>query len=139
MTPIPRPKDECYLYMPNPTRIHPHSAKTNHFLGIADVYLRYGQPKHFLVEPELKGHPYQPDAYMIYNNKEIVVELQLSHTSEKKIQEKVDNFVDSGDKGYHSANTLWIISDLKWKAKIKNGYSLEYIPWTMEENEKGLA
>jgi competence CoiA-like predicted nuclease len=123
--------------MPNPTIIHPNSTRTNHFLAITDFYIRIGQPTIYEVEPDLK-HDYRPDAYTVLKNEHIAVEVQLSHTSNKKMQEKVDGFIDSHKKGKHAARKLWLVTDRPFKYKVTDGYQVEVIPLT-EIKEKGAV
>jgi hypothetical protein len=116
--------------MPNPTIIHPNSTRTNHFLGIADLYMRYGQPPTFVVEPDMK-HDYHPDAYMITPNQEqICVELQLSKVSSRKIQEKVNGFMDSYREGKHHAKKLHLVTDHRFDFDHHGEFSVEIHPWT---------
>ena len=125
--PIPQPKDRPYLYMPNPTIIHPNSTRTNHFLAIADFYIRIGQPPIYEVEPDLK-HDSRPDAYTIINGEHIWVEVQLSHKANKVIQEKIDGFVESHQRGKHGAKKMWLVTDRPFRFSVPTGYTVDTLP-----------
>lgn len=116
--------------MPNPTIIHPSSTRINHFMGLADLYMKYDQPPTFIVEPDMK-HEYCPDAYMINEKDEqVCIELQLSKVSNKKIQEKVDGFVNSYRDGKHFAKKLYIVTDHRFDFDCKDSeFSVEIHPW----------
>jgi hypothetical protein len=131
--PIPQPKDRPYLYMPNPTIIHPNSTRTNHFLAITDFYIRIGQPDIYEVEPDIK-HDYRPDAYTIIKGEHICIEIQLSHKSNKVIQEKINGFVSSHKTNKHQARKMWLVTDRPFKFTVPIGYDVDIIPLT--ENEK---
>jgi hypothetical protein len=122
--------------MPNPTIIHPNSTRTNHFLAIADFFIRIGQPDIYEVEPDLK-HNYRPDAYTILNQEQVAIEIQLSHVSNKKIQEKIEGFVDSFKKGKHQAKRLWLVTDRPFKYTVPSGFIVETIALT--ETQKGVV
>lgn len=136
VTPIPQPKDRPYLYMPNPTLIHPNSTRINHFLALVDFYIFIGQPDIYQVEPDLK-HSYSPDVYTILDNEHIIIEMQLSNKSNKVMQEKVNGFVDSYVRGKHAAKRMWIVSDKKYNVKVPSGYIVEHIPLN-KIKEKGV-
>lgn len=120
--PIPQVKDRPYLYMPNPTLIHPQSNKINHFLGLVDLYIQMKQPAVFEIEPII-NEDYRPD---VYTRKEVpvLIELQLTPISLKRMQEKVDLFVKAHIKKQHDATTLWIVADTQYQVKIPAGYSV---------------
>jgi hypothetical protein len=134
--PVPQPKDKPYLYMPNPTLIHPSSTRTNHFLGLVDFYIRIGQPEIYEVEPDLK-HSYCPDAYTIVNGEPVIVELQLSHKSNKTIQEKINGFVSSYS--IHKAKKMWLVTDRKFKYEVPRGFEVEVLPVIVVENKEGVG
>src|SRR5690625_1287432 len=101
VTQIVRPKDEPYLYMPNPTIIHPESQNIRHFLGIADIYMNLEKPEIFEVEPGV-SEGYRPDIYTRIPDPTII-EFQRSVISRKRMQQKVDAFVDAHLQGLHDA------------------------------------
>lgn len=123
--------------MPNPTIIHPTSTRTNHFLAIADFYIRIGQPQIYEVEPDLK-HDWRPDAYTIIKGEHIAIEIQLSHKSNKVIQEKINGFADSHRRGLHQARKMWLVTDRPFKFTVPVGYDVEVLPLT-EEIKKGVV
>ena len=121
---VPQVKDRPYLYMPNPTIIHPQSNKINHFLGIVDIYINLDQPKVFEVEPIINDE-YRPDAYVrVIGDTPVLIELQRTLISIKRMQEKVDAFVKAYNKKEHDAKTLWIVSDTEYRVKIPSGFSI---------------
>lgn len=126
ITVIRRPKDEPYLYMPNPTLIHPESSKTRHFLAIADFYIRIGQPEKYEVEPYFDDE-YRPDAYTVLAGEPILVEIQRSHISHKTMQGKVDGFVRTFQEGKHAARKLWIVSDETFRVTSPDDFTVEQI------------
>lgn len=128
---VPRPKDEAYLYMPNPAMIHTESSKIRHYLAIADVYIRRGKPNVFEVEPYFDDK-YRPDAYM-RNPSPVLVEVQRSYISHKKMQDKVDGFVRTYREGKHDAKTLWIVSDDEFKVRWPEGFEVFKLPLTQKE------
>lgn len=111
---IPQPKDRPYLYMPNPARIHHQSSKLEHYLGLADLYIQYGQPEVFEVEPNI-CEEYRPDVYMVKDGKHIIIEYQRTFITAKKMQDKIDRFVASYNQGKHQCTTLWIVSGIEYR------------------------
>ena len=132
MLQITRPRDQQYLYMPNPTLINIQSSKTQHFLGLVDVYIRLGRPEIYEVEPVVNEN-YRPDAYTRINGEPVVIELQRSTVSAKKMQAKVDAFVESHIRRQHDAKTLWIISPVSYKLNVPTGYRV------VQQKEKAVA
>lgn len=129
ITAIPQPRDCQYLYMPNPTIIHPRSRSREHFLAIADFYIAAECPSTFIVEPDLKCD-YRPDIY--YRDQEgtsYVVEVQLSKVSNKVMQEKYDKFVTSYRQKKHDAKMILIVSDREYKIQEMEGYIVRTIPY----------
>lgn len=108
--------------MPNPTLIHPRGSKTEHFLAIADLYIALDQPKIYEVEPTI-SEDYRPDAYARLDVP-VIVEVQRSTISSKKMQEKVDLFVKSASRKQHDARTLWIIADRPYTVKAPSGFQI---------------
>jgi hypothetical protein len=121
--PIPQVKDRPYLYMPNPSVIHPQSPKIQHYLGIADLYIQIGQPKVYEVEPKVNDE-YSPDAYTRLDGEAILIELQRTVISQKRMQQKVDAFAESFIRKQHDAKTLWIVSDYEYKIKPPTGFNI---------------
>jgi hypothetical protein len=127
---IPREKEKTYLYMPNPSLVHSKSVKINHHLKVADVFITFGCPETFLLEPVL-GH-YRPDAYMIVEDVHSCIEVQITPISKKKMQEKVDNFVATSGID-HSAKTLYLFSDYRYDAlKVPDGFEVLRYPLPKE-------
>lgn len=122
VTQIVRPKDEPYLYMPNPTIIHPESQNIRHFLGIADIFIQLNKPEIFEVEPVVSG-TYRPDIYCRLPEATII-EFQRSTISLKRMQKKIDDFLDSHIRKLHDAKTLWVMSDTKYNISLPPGYTL---------------
>jgi uncharacterized protein (DUF1499 family) len=122
VTPIPMPKDKPYLYMPNPTMIHTQSSKTQHFLSLVDVYIDLGQPNIYQIEPQI-NQEYRPDVYARLPEPTII-EVQRSYISHKKMQEKLNMFVDSSIRRQHDSNILWIISTREYKLKVPSGFTV---------------
>jgi hypothetical protein len=110
--------------MPNPTIIHPQSNKINHFLGIVDLYIKLGQPKIFEVEPVINDE-YRPDAYFrLSDGTPVLIELQRTLVSTKRMQEKVEAFAKAFLKKQHDAKTLWIVADTEYRIKVPAGFSV---------------
>jgi len=111
--------------MPNPSIIHPQSNKISHFIAIADLYIGLKQPKVFEVEPVINDD-FRPDAYVrdISLPSPVLVEVQRTVISTKKMQAKVDEFVKSYLKKQHDAKALWIISDVEYRLDIPEGFSV---------------
>lgn len=114
---VPRPKDECYLYMPNPALIHTESSKIRHYLAIADVYIQLGKPQIYAIEPQI-NEQYTPDVYTRINDVPIIIEVQRSYISNKKMQQKINQFVESYRKGEHDATILWVFGNYPWKVDL---------------------
>lgn len=108
ITQIKRERDKPYIYMPNPTLIHPKSSKIDHYLKIVDLYIYLKCPENFMVEPTFDN--YRPDAYAIYNNSPMCFEVQITKISLNKMKKKIESFVNTYGK-YHNATNLVIVSD----------------------------
>jgi competence CoiA-like predicted nuclease len=122
--------------MPNPAFIHTQSSRIQHFLGLVDIYLLLGKPERFLVEPDIPNHAYRPDAITQLRDQRIVIEYQRSHISHKTMQEKVNNFVDSGD--IHKSKELWIITDKSFKVEYPKEYTVQQFPLTEVKEKRVL-
>jgi len=109
--------------MPNPVLIHTESSKVRHFLAIADFYIQIGQPDIYEVEPYITDE-YRPDVYARISEP-VIIEIQRSHVSHKRMQEKVDQFVETYRAGKHDAKTLWIVSDEQYRVKCPDGFKVE--------------
>jgi hypothetical protein len=122
---VPQVKDRPYLYMPNPSIIHPQSNKIEHFMAIADLYIAMKQPKIFEVEPMINDD-YRADAYIRNSDsdKPVLVEIQRTVISTRRMQAKVDEFVKAYLKKQHDAQTLWIISDVTYRLEVPAGFSV---------------
>lgn len=118
--------------MPNPALIHTESSKTRHFLAIADTFIRFGQPRHFDVEP-IFDDKYRPDAYATIRGKKVIIEVQRSHTSNKKMQDKVNGFVRTHREGKHEATAMYVVTDENFKISAPDGYNLYKVPLTQKE------
>lgn len=139
ITAIPQPRDCQYLYMPNPTIIHPRSRSREHFLAIADFYIAVGFPRVYVVEPNLQCD-YRPDVYYRDSDGDsYVVEVQLSKVSNKIMQEKYDKFVDSYRKKKHDAKTMVIVSDREYKIEEREGYIVRTIPYSEIKKASDLS
>lgn len=110
--------------MPNPVIVHTESAKIKHYLAIADFYVTIGQPAIYEVEPQIDKE-YIPDAYTRLGELPVVVEVQRSYISNKKMQNKIDGFVKTYLAGKHDARTLWIVSDQRWQIEVPEGFTVE--------------
>lgn len=132
---IQRERDKPYIYMPNPTLIHPRSVKLNHYLKMVDFFIHAGMPKDFLLEPVFGE--YRPDAYMRDSKgNPICVEMQLTPISTKKMQTKLEQFVGSFRKE-HDAKVMILCSDSSYdKVKIPEGFHLIRLPIPKEPYEK---
>lgn len=124
VTTVPRPKTEVYLYMPNPALIHTESAKIRHFLAIANFYIDIGCPEIYEVEPQIDPE-YIPDAYTRVGGTPILVEIQRSYISHKKMQQKIDSWIRTYREGKHDARTLWLVCDLQFRVSVPEGFTLE--------------
>jgi hypothetical protein len=104
--------------------IPPSSGRTEHFLGIADVYLSLGMPSTFVVEPDISKE-YRPDAYVkMENGATAVIEYQRSRISNTKMQEKMDQFVNSCRKKEHNVRTVIIYAYKPYDVKVPTGIQL---------------
>lgn len=123
---IQRERDKPYIYMPNPTLIHPRTVKIDHYLKIVDVFISSGCPTTFLPEPTFGE--YRPDAYLKdRNDTPICVEVQLTPISTKKMQHKIDQFEYEFGKE-HDSKIILLVSDNKYdKVKIPDGFKLARI------------
>jgi competence CoiA-like predicted nuclease len=65
-----------------------------------------------------------------------VIEYQRSHISHKTMQEKVNNFVDSGD--IHKSKELWIITDKSFKVEYPKEYTVQQFPLTEVKEKRVL-
>lgn len=119
--------------MPNPTLIHPESQNVRHFVGIAELYLQLGKPKIYEVEPQVNDH-YRPDIYT-HAVAPTVIEYQRSRISQKRMQVKVDLFVESFRAGDHDARKLWVLSDTPYDLKIPQDFQLIQSPLYQYEKE----
>lgn len=106
--------------------IHTESSKIRHFLAIADVYIRENMPTIFEVEPYF-DEKYRPDIYMRHPNP-IVVEVQRTHTSNRKMQEKVDSFARTYREKKHDAKIMWIVTDENFRITIPEGFEIYRVP-----------
>lgn len=120
---VPRPKDQQYLYMPNPARINMQSSKIPHFLALVDLYIMLKQPEVFEVEPPV-SESYRPDAYTRIRDTPIVIEYQRSLVSTKKIQKKVDEFAESFYLKKHDSRVLWLYSGVRYHVKVPDGFTV---------------
>jgi hypothetical protein len=135
---VRRPKDESYLYMPNPALMHTESSKRQHALAVVDTYIKLGQPNHFDVEPNF-DNKYRPDAYTTIRGKKAVVEVQRSHISNKKMQDKVDGFVRTFREGKHEACIMYVVTDENFRISAPEGFKLFKIPLVSYPNRKEEA
>lgn len=103
--------------------IHTQSSKINHYLGLADIYIRLGCPEYFIIEHHIENGAYIPDAVTKLGEHKVLIELQRSVISESKMQDKVDNFV----KYYscHGSKYLWIFTDKEYKLRVPSGFLVE--------------
>lgn len=124
---IPQVKDRPYLYMPNPSVIHPQSPRLQHHLAVADLYIQIGQPKVYEIEPTI-NELYRPDAYTRLDGVPILIELQRTVISAKKMQAKVDAFAEAYHRKQHDAKTLWIVSDYVYTVKTPAGFTVAQKP-----------
>lgn len=109
--------------MPNPVLIHTESTKLRHYLGLVDLYIRLGKPDIYEVEPKF-DEEYQPDAYTRIEGEPIIVEFQRTHTSNKRMQEKVDGFVRTFKEKKHDATVLLLVSDERYKVDAPLGFEI---------------
>jgi hypothetical protein len=107
---FPRTKDQCYLYALK--GYNPKNQKVEHQLKIVDTFINIGCPDECLVEPELGG--YEPDLfYKDHFNRSVCVEVQLSRISQKRMQEKINNFIKEEGVN-HDARLLCIYCDYRF-------------------------
>jgi competence CoiA-like predicted nuclease len=66
---------------------------------------------------------YRPDCYTRLPDPTII-EFQRSTISHKRMQVKVDAFLDSYIKKEHDAKTLWIFTDTKYNITLPPGFTL---------------
>ena len=109
--------------MPNPARMHHQSSKLEHFLGIADLFIRMGQPQVFDVEPHITDN-YRPDVYMVKDDRHAIVEYQRTIISHKKMQNKVDAFVAAYNSGRHNCRTLLIVTDYRYNVTAPSSFKI---------------
>jgi predicted methyltransferase len=115
--------------------IHPNSIKTRHFLAIAEFFIRINQPKTYIVEPDLQCN-YHPDVYMVYKNEHVCIEIQLTHISNKKMQKKLDEWVNAYESKKHYAKKLWIVTDQLYKLTVPEGFRVEYHRWNLDKEKE---
>lgn len=118
--------------------IHPNSTRTRHFLAIAEFFIRIGQPRTYIVEPDLNCEYYRPDVYMEWGEakEHIIIEVQLTHISTKKMQQKVDNWVKSYKEKRHYAKKMWIVSDNLYHLTAPTGFEVEYHKWHLDKEKE---
>lgn len=119
-------RNRPYIYMPVPAKTHHMSSKLEHHLGLADLYIRYGFPEIFEVEPVI-SEKYRPDVYMVKDDKHIIIEYQRTIITKATMQNKLDRFVESYNAGEHVCTELWIVSDFKYKdVSLPNPFTLKH-------------
>src|SRR6185312_4850699 len=120
---IQRTKDQTYLYTLNPSPINHRSNKIEHHLKIVDFFIKMKYPKHFAVEPILGD--YEPDILMKDSKgNTICVEIQITPISNKKMQQKVNEFVSMYGKE-HDSKTMILSSNQNYpKLRMPNGFKL---------------
>jgi hypothetical protein len=123
--------------MPNPALMHTESSKRQHALAVVDTYIHLGKPKHFDVEPNFDAK-YRPDAYTTLRGKKVVIEVQRSHISNKKMQDKVDGFVRTHREGKHEACIMYVVTDENFNISAPVGYQLFKVPLNFP-SKKGEA
>jgi hypothetical protein len=131
ITQIQRERDKPYLYMPNPTLIHPKTVKIDHYLKIVDFYIQAGCPKTFDLEPTFGE--YNPDVYMKdLKGNPICVEVQITPISAKKMQTKIDQFVSTfGNK--HDAKIMLLVTDSNYsKVSTPPNFKIIKLPMPTE-------
>lgn len=128
---VQRGRSESFLYMPNPSILHPRSIKIDHHLKIVDFYIHMGMPSAFLVEPPFKE--YHPDVYMKdLKGNPICVEVQITPISSKRMQKKLDEFVSSYGKE-HDAVVMLLVSNTSYNVRMKDDrFKLVRIPMPLE-------
>jgi hypothetical protein len=120
---VPQENGKPYLYMPNPTIIHPRSRRIEHFLKIVDLYIETCLPDHFDVEPTFSNE-YRPDVYATINGERMVIEVQRTRISNRKMQEKVDAFMRSYYMKEHDARTMWICASMRYDVSVESGFKV---------------
>lgn len=110
--------------MPNPVLIHTESTKIRHYLAIAQFYIDIGKPEIYEIEPNF-DRDYVPDVYTRIAGTPILIEIQRSHSSNRKMQAKVDGFVRTYREGKHDAKTLWIVSDEQYRLTVPSGFTVQ--------------
>jgi hypothetical protein len=120
--------------MPNPALMHTESSKRQHALAVVDTYIKLGKPNHFDVEPNFDAK-YRPDAYTTLRGKKVVIEVQRSHISNKKMQDKVDGFVRTHREGKHEACIMYVVTDENFSISAPEGYNLYKVPLTQQKEE----
>jgi hypothetical protein len=125
-------KDKTYLYTLNPSPIHHKSNKIDHYLKIVDFYIQAGMPEKCIIEP-IFGK-YEPDLF--YTNaqgKNICVEIQLTLISNKKMQQKINQFVSEYNIN-HTSNIIYICTNNTYKKlKIPKDFTLKMFPIPTEK------
>jgi competence CoiA-like predicted nuclease len=81
------------------------------------------QPKIYEVEPRINNE-YIPDVYTISSAGPVLIELQRTPISLKRMQQKVDAFADAFLRKQHDAQVLWIIADTHYKVKAPSGLNV---------------
>lgn len=101
--------------------IHTQSSKIQHYLGLVDIYLQLGKPTYYEIETPI-GDDYIPDAFTIVGDTPVLVELQRSLISNRKMQDKVDKFV----KYYptHGATHLWVFTEHTYHIDVPSGFTV---------------
>lgn len=124
---VPRERDKTFLYMPNPSIIHPRSVKIDHHLKLVDFYIQTGCPAHFLLEP--KFGDYEPDAYLKdLKGNAICAEVQITPISNKRMQNKIEQFTSMYGKE-HDARVLLLATNNDYtKIHVPKGFKLIKIP-----------
>ena len=120
---VPQERDKPYLYMPNPALIHLKSMKTDHFLGLVDIFIQLKQPPIYEVEP-IVNDDYRPDAYTRIDGAPVIIEYQRTIISSKRIEYKVNAFVESFYRKQHDAKTLMIVTDHPYKVGTPPGFTV---------------
>jgi hypothetical protein len=127
ITQIQRERDKPYIYMPNPTLIHPKGIKIDHYLKIVDFFIHVGCPPVFVPEPNYKN--YKPDVYMHdAKGNPICVEIQITPISSKKMQKKVDEFVSTYKKEHDAKIMLLVTNNAYDSVKMPPTFQLIKIP-----------
>lgn len=108
--------------------IHTQSSKINHYLGLAEIYLRLGQPDSFDIEVKI-ADDFITDAVTTLQDTPVLIELQRSIVSNRKMQDKVDKFVAHYEK--HHARHLWIFTDKPYDISVPSGFLVEQKKMTL--------